>query len=270
MTSAGAISDPRQRERLLTIYTLALSTSLLIGPAIDSVIVKYVGLKDSFIFFELIAALVAITAPLVRFPEEGRPIDGSARPKVTSILTNNGFIAALLNNLTYSVPFAFITSFAGLYAEYRFHVSSSLALLLYSLFYSTSFLGRLVLAIRPPYNIVRLMVLSSTLTLIGLVAAWASPTILVYIVALLILGISISRTFDLRSLNAANSYFFSIMTIIGSGLPAALGAMVTAAGYQATILSIVPIVAVIFGATVFFARRASAVLIRPPMAAGGT
>ncbi|MCG2896254.1 MAG: MFS transporter [Acidilobus sp.] len=281
MTSAGAISDSRQRERLLTIYTLALSTSLLIGPAIDSVIVKYVGLKASFIFFEPIAALVAVTAPLVRFPEEGRPTDGSARPKMTSILTNNGFIAASLNNLTYSVPFAFITSFAGLYAEYRFHVSSSLALLLYSLFYSTSFLGRLVLAIRPPYNIVRLMVFSSTLTLIGLVAAWASPTILVYMVALLILGIphgltytlsviSISRTFDLRSLNAANSYFFSIMMIIGSGLPAALGAMVTAAGYQATILSIVPIVAVIFGATMFFARRASAALIRPPMAAGGT
>ena len=281
MTSAGAISDPRQRERLLTIYTLALSTSLLIGPAIDSVIVKYVGLKASFIFFEPIAALVAVTAPLVRFPEEGRPTDGSARPKVTSILTNNGFIAASLNNLTYSVPFAFITSFAGLYAEYRFHVSNSLALLLYSLFYSTSFLGRLILAIRPPYNIVRLMMLSSTLTLIGLVAAWASPTILVYMVALLILGIphgltytlsviSISRTFDLRSLNAANSYFFSIMMIIGSGLPAALGAMVTAAGYQATILSIVPIVAVIFGATMLFARRASAVLIRPPMAAAGT
>ncbi|MFP3231438.1 MAG: MFS transporter, partial [Acidilobus sp.] len=205
---------------------------------------------------------------------------GSARPKVTSILTNNGFIAASLNNLTYSVPFAFITSFAGLYAEYRFHVSSSLALLLYSLFYTTSFLGRLILAVRPPYNIVRLMTLSSTLTLIGLVAAWASPTILVYMVALLILGIphgltytlsviSISRTFEPRSLNAANSYFFSIMMIIGSMLPAALGAMVTAAGYQATILSIVPIVAVIFGATMFFARRASAVLIRPPMAAEG-
>jgi len=69
---------------------------------------------------------------------------------------------------------------------------------------------------------------------------------------------------------AANSYFFSIMTIIGSVLPAALGAMVTAAGYQATTLSIVPIVTVIFGATMFFARRASAALIRPPMAAGGT
>jgi len=53
------------------------------------------------------------------------------------------------------------------------------------------------------------------------------------------------------------------MMIIGSGLPAALGAMVTAAGYQATILSIVPIVAVVFGATMFFARRASAVLIKP-------
>jgi len=53
------------------------------------------------------------------------------------------------------------------------------------------------------------------------------------------------------------------MMIIGSGLPAALGAMVTAAGYQATILSVVPIVAVVFGATMFFARRASAVLIKP-------
>jgi len=276
MTSAGTLSDSRQRERLLTIYTLALSTSLLVGPAIDSIIVKYVGLKASFIFFEPIAALVAVIAPLIRFPEEGHFTDGSARPKVTSILTNNGFIAASLNNLTYSVPFAFITSFSGLYAEYRFHVNSSVALLLYSLFYTTSFLGRLVLAIRPPYNIVRLMMLSSILTLIGLIAAWASPNLLIYMVALLIIGIphgltytlsviSISRTFEPRSLNAANSYFFSIMMIIGSGLPAALGAMVTAVGYQGTILSIVPIVAIIFGATMFFARRASAVLIRPSM-----
>ncbi|MFP3230831.1 MAG: MFS transporter [Caldisphaera sp.] len=276
MTSAGTLSDSRQRERLLTIYTLALSTSLLVGPAIDSIIVKYVGLKASFIFFEPIAALIAVIAPLIRFPEEGHFTDGSARPKVTSILTNNGFIAASLNNLTYSVPFAFITSFSGLYAEYRFHVNSSVALLLYSLFYTTSFLGRLVLAIRPPYNIVRLMMLSSILTLIGLIAAWASPSLLIYMVALLIIGIphgltytlsviSISRTFEPRSLNAANSFFFSIMTIIGSGLPAALGAMVTAVGYQGTILSIVPIVAIIFGATMFFARRASAVLIRPSM-----
>jgi len=276
MTSAGTLSDSRQRERLLTIYALALSTSLLVGPAIDSIIVKYVGLKASFIFFEPIAALIAVIAPLIRFPEEGHFTDGSARPKVTSILTNNGFIAASLNNLTYSVPFAFITSFSGLYAEYRFHVNSSVALLLYSLFYTTSFLGRLVLAIRPPYNIVRLMMLSSILTLIGLIAAWASPSLLIYMVALLIIGIphgltytlsviSISRTFEPRSLNAANSYFFSIMMIIGSGLPAALGAMVTAVGYQGTILSIVPIVAIIFGATMFFARRASAVLIRPPM-----
>ena len=276
MTSAGTLSDSRQRERLLTIYALALSTSLLVGPAIDSIIVKYVGLKASFIFFEPIAALIAVIAPLIRFPEEGHFTDGSARPKVTSILTNNGFIAASLNNLTYSVPFAFITSFSGLYAEYRFHVNSSVALLLYSLFYTTSFLGRLVLAIRPPYNIVRLMMLSSILTLIGLIAAWASPSLLIYMVALLIIGIphgltytlsviSISRTFEPRSLNAANSYFFSIMMIIGSGLPAALGAMVTVVGYQGTILSIVPIVAIIFGATMFFARRASTVLIRPPM-----
>ncbi|ADL18901.1 multidrug efflux permease [Acidilobus saccharovorans 345-15] len=280
MTSAGSVRDLKARERLLTIYTLALSTSLLVGPAIDSVIVKYVGLKASFIFFEPIAALVAVMAPLVRFPEEGHPSKGSTRPSVTSILANNGFIAASLNNLTYSVPFAFITSFAGLYAEYRFHVSDSIALLLYSLFYTTSFLGRLVLAIRPPYNVVRLMILSSSLTLLGLIAAWASPTLLVYMAALLLLGIphgltytlsviSISRTFEPRSLNAANSYFFSIMMIIGSGLPAALGAIVTAAGYQTTILSIVPIVAVIFGATMFFARRASAVLVRPPMIAEG-
>lgn len=273
MTSAGSVGDVRQRERLLGLYTLALSTSLLIGPTIDFAVTKYFGLKNSYIYLEPLAALVAIMSPFLKFPDEG-PRDGR-RPKISTakILTNSGFIAASLNNLTYSVPFAFINTYNGIYAEQKFLVTPAVAILLYSIFYVTSFLGRLMLTIRTPGNLVRYMILSSGLTIVGLVLAWLSPTLWLYVIALLVLGIphgftytlsviSISRTFEPSQLNAANSYFFSIMMLIGAGLPAGLGLMVLYAGIKNTIILIVPIVLVIFLATLVFASRASSKLIR--------
>lgn len=54
ITSAGLFDDKRLRERMLAIYTLALSTSLLIGPAIDGLILKYYTLRQSFLFLQLL------------------------------------------------------------------------------------------------------------------------------------------------------------------------------------------------------------------------
>ncbi|WP_162509109.1 hypothetical protein [Thermogymnomonas acidicola] len=58
----------------------------------------------------------------------------------------------MLNIMTYNIPFAFILTFGGIYAEEYFHYTVSAATLLFSAFFATSMLGRLALSLRPPHR----------------------------------------------------------------------------------------------------------------------
>lgn len=264
ITSAGLFKDRRLRERMLAIYSLSLSTSLLIGPAIEGFILKYYTLQQSFLFFTIIAAFVPILSPFLRFPNEDH--ESKVNSSFGQILKNNGFKVALLNNLTYQVPFAFILTFDGIYAETEFHASNSIAILLYSVFFITSFLGRLFLAVKPPSNIKLLIETSVTLTIVGLIIAFLSPNIYVFIIALLILGIphgftytlsiiTLSRTFNINLRNAANSYFFSTMMVIGAILPSLLGILVDLTSLRTGFIAILPIILAVFYATEIYSRR---------------
>lgn len=264
ITSAGLFKDRRLRERMLAIYSLSLSTSLLIGPAIEGFILKYYTLQQSFLFFTIIAAFVPILSPFLRFPNEDH--ESKVNSSFGQILKNNGFKVALLNNLTYQVPFAFILTFDGIYAETEFHASNSIAILLYSVFFITSFLGRLFLAVKPPSNIKLLIETSVTLTIVGLIIAFLSPNIYVFIIALLILGIphgftytlsiiTLSRTFNINLRNAANSYFFSTMMVIGAILPSLLGILVDLTNLRTGFIAILPIILAVFYATEIYSRR---------------
>ncbi len=264
ITSAGLFKDRRLRERMLAIYSLSLSTSLLIGPAIEGFILKYYTLQQSFLFFTIIAAFVPILSPFLRFPNEDH--ESKVNSSFGQILKNNGFKVALLNNLTYQVPFAFILTFDGIYAETEFHASNSIAILLYSVFFITSFLGRLFLAVKPPSNIKLLIETSVTLTIAGLIIAFLSPNIYVFIIALLILGIphgftytlsiiTLSRTFNINLRNAANSYFFSTMMVIGAILPSLLGILVDLTNLRTGFIAILPIILAVFYATEIYSRR---------------
>jgi MFS family permease len=270
ITSAGLFDDKRLRERMLAIYTLALSTSLLIGPAIDGLILKYYTLRQSFLFFTIIAALVPILSPFLKFPGDEKVTKENL--SFSYIWKNNGFKVAFLNNLAYQVPFAFILTFDGLYAEEEFHVNNSIAILLYSVFFATSFLGRLSLSLKPPTNIKILIETSVSLSLIGLLVAWIAPNIYVFIIALLILGIphgftytlsviTLSRTFPYNTRNAANSYFFSTMTVIGAVLPTILGYIVDVAGFKISFLVLLPMVITVFYFTEVFARKTKELLL---------
>ncbi|AFZ70048.1 arabinose efflux permease family protein [Caldisphaera lagunensis DSM 15908] len=264
ITSAGLFEDRRIRERMLAIYSLSLSTSLLIGPAIEGFILRYYTLRQSFLFFTIISALVPVLSPFLRFPDEDH--ESKIDTSFGKILKNNGFKVALLNNLTYQVPFAFILTFDGIYAENVFHASNSIAILLYSVFFITSFLGRLLLAIRPPSNIKLLIETSVTLTIIGLIVAFLSPNIYIFVVALLILGIphgftytlsiiTLSRTFDINLRNAANSYFFSTMMVIGAILPSLLGILVDITSLRIGFIAILPIIIAVFYVTEIYSRK---------------
>ncbi|WP_243668650.1 MFS transporter [Vulcanisaeta sp. JCM 16161] len=236
ITSASLLPDRRARERLLNIYTLSLSISLILGPAIESLILKYYGLRESFLFFTVFPILALTIAPFVRFPEESA--EDIAAVSTSTVISNPGFIAAVLNIATYNVVFSFLMAFGGIYARDSFGISYSMVEILFSLFFVTSFLGRLYLSIRPAERLWPYMASAVTMTVAGILLIVLTNNPLIYAVALLILGIphgttyplsvvSISRAFKPQYRNAANSLFFSFMMLIGIITPTITGYIAT-------------------------------------------
>ena len=239
VTSAGLFKDATVRERVLSLYTLSLSLSLVAGPALESDLLKFYSLRTVFILFVPFAASSTILSPFIRFPEEGRKV------KKTNVLGNYGFRSAILNIMAYNVPFSLIVAFAGIYERETFGISLSLVTLLFSLFFFSSFLSRLFLSIKPPRNIRLLMIVAMVMSTVGILMMVTSSDISTFMIALVILGIphgltyplsviSIARSFDLGSRNLANSYFFSVMMLIGIFLPLIGGTLIEFYGFKLT------------------------------------
>ncbi len=249
ITSAGLVEDRRARERLLSIYTLALSISLVIGPALESLILKYFSLRDVFLFFTPFGLLSVALSPFIKFPSN----EQRASNHITHVWSNNGFKVAVFNILSYNVPFAFILTFGGIYARDQFNASYSLITSLFALFFTTSLLARLFLSIKPVEKIWHGVIFSIAMSVIGLTLMLFSRNILIYALALIILGfphgltypfsiISISRTFKPQERNAANSMFFSIMMLIGVVTPFVTGFIVDEIGIRTTFGLLIPVI----------------------------
>jgi fucose permease len=204
---------------------------LIIGPAIESLILKYYSLRESFIFFTAFPIIGVVTAFMLRFPEEEVRRESTG---FRQVVNNPGFIAAVLNILTYNVVFSFLMTFGGVYARESFGLDYSEIEILFSVFFVTSFLGRLYLSIRPARRLWPYMASAVAITTMGVLAIALINNPLIYAIALLALGIphgttyplsvvSISRAFKPEQRNTANSLFFSMMMVIGIIIPTITG-----------------------------------------------
>lgn len=229
ITAAGLCEDKAKRERILAIYTITLSTSLIIGPIIESFLLKIVDLRESFLVFSILPFIAFIFSFFIQFPDESKDVSENV-----SVIKNPYFLSAILSILIYNIPFAALIAFGGIYAKDVFGLDISTINLYFSLFFSASFLGRLYLVIKPPTKIFHDMIISGILTIIGIILMITSSSALVFAVSLFILGfphgftfvlslISLSRGFDIKFRNKANSYFFSIVNIIGTLTPLIFG-----------------------------------------------
>ena len=231
-TSSSIIGRNQEtRERVIALYTFALSLSLTIGPVIESLILRYFTLRDAFLFFSVFSAIMVMLSPKLPFPVE-KP--GFVKFKLNSIWSKASFRVAIYNNAMYSLPFAMLTAFGGIYAIEYFHASNSLVYLLFAAFFTTSFATRLYISIRPIRDVKYASLSMSVLTVVGMVIMTLSPNIYVYALSLAILGIPHGLTYPLSLIvisrdskdyerNLMNSAFSSIMTIIGILSPIALG-----------------------------------------------
>ncbi len=249
ITSAGLLPDRKQRERLLSLYTLTLSVSLVAGPALETYLLDLMPLLKTFLVFSVFPIAVFVLSFFLRFPEEKE----KSNAPVSEVLRNHGFRAAVYNIMTYNIPFAFMLTFGGIYAVSRFGVHYATVTLMFSTFFFTSFLSRLLLSIRPPDDIWRLMILSVVITSVGLIGIIESPNILVLEMFFLLLGfphgftyplsvISISRSSDISTRNAANSIFFSVMMAVGALMPLVSGVIVSYIGLRYSFAALIPVI----------------------------
>ncbi|MBX8632033.1 MAG: MFS transporter [Candidatus Thermoplasmatota archaeon] len=261
ITAASAAGELRSVERLLAIYTTSLSASLIIGPLIETELLRFVSYREIFIPFSAIAAVAAVISFTVRFPVEGAKRSG------IEALRAPGFAASVLSNSTYSVPFAAITTFLAIYASDRFDVSRSLAYLSFIPFFIVSFAVRLSLAIFPRRNLRTLFFISMGITIAGLAALASIPSYVLFAAVVASLGFPHGAVYpmstifiargtekDLRS--AVNSYFIALNNVIFAAVPFIFGAISSMIGLGMSFaLLILPVGVSAFLFIVLFGRH---------------
>ena len=250
ITAAGLFKDPKTRDRILSVYTVILSFSLIIGPLIESELLKFVNIREAFLIFALFGLISFVLSPLMKFP-----VEKQKKIKV-KVFSNYGFRSAVFNIMAYNIPFAVLIAFAGIYERDTFKISLSFVTLVFSLFFLTSFLSRIYLSIKPPNNIKFMMNGTIVLTLIGITVMVFSRNLEIFIVSFLILGIphgfaypvsiiTLGRSFQARLRNVANSYFFAIMMAVGVLLPTLSGFSIDNIGFKLTFIFITLLIVVL-------------------------
>ncbi len=255
ITISGSLNDRKKSERMLALYTTALSLSLIISPGLESLILQRFTLREAFLLFSSLAFLVLVISLTVRFPSSNNKRELNV--KARKIIFSSKFLAPFFNNLMYDIPFAFIEVFGGIYAIDYFHASYSMATLLFTLYFLTSFIGRALFTLKSPNNIFRIIVLNVALSLVGLSLAFISFSIYLYIISLLILGIPhgltypsslilIERNFNDEERSAANSYFTGILIGLGGVVPMIMGGVVSLIGIRESFLLLTLVVMAFF------------------------
>lgn len=242
MSSAGTINDKKLRERTLTLYTLSLSASLIIGPLIESYILLYFDLNQLFIFFIPFGIIAIILSFKIRFPEENHKTE-----KKINVFKNEGFKLSVFNNISYDLPFALILTFGGIFARTEFNAQYSVVELLLSGFFGLSFLSRFFLTYRPAKRLYITTMTSVSITIVGLIMVYFSDNLITYFITISFLGIphgltfptsltALSRSFKKDEISVANTYFFALMMFLAVIVPSVSGLMVYSVGLRNTFL----------------------------------
>ena len=243
ISSAGTIKDKKTRERTLTLYTLSLSASLVIGPLIESYILLYFNLYQLFLFFIPFGILAVALSFKIRFPEENK----NKTKKRINVVSNNGFKLSVFNNISYDIPFALILTFGGIFARTEFNAPYSFVELLLAGFFGLSFLSRFFLSYRPTKKLYKTTTVAISITIVGLIMIYFSSSLIIYFIIICFLGIphgltfptsltALSRSFKEDEISVANTYFYALMMFLAVVVPSVSGLMVYSIGLRYTFL----------------------------------
>ncbi|MEM3327014.1 MAG: MFS transporter, partial [Thermoproteus sp.] len=207
-------------ERLLAVYSLSLSVSLVVGPAYESAVLAQYDYRDVFLFFLPLAVILAALSARTAVPGGGP--GGGLGAAYKAALTSRGLAVAVSAITAYNVPFMALVNYLPIYAGEELGLVRSAAYSLFLPFFAASMATRLYMSIRPVRDVVRAFSASVALTLVGLALLAASRTYWLLALSVVLLGvphgsvytlsiISIARTTRLELRNSVNSLFSSYL-----------------------------------------------------------
>ncbi len=265
ITSSSLLKDQKERERLISLYSVGLSLSLILGPSIEDYVLTFVSYRFVFLFFIPVVVAGLITSIFIKFPN-------SKNETRKGLMKNDGLRASILTITTYNIPFAALSIFLTLYAISKFHVSGSVAYSPYIYFFSVSFLTRIVLTIRPLKALKIPLSFSIFITALALTMFPFIHTFDEFILIMLILGIPHGTIFPMSTImiargtaieqrSAANSYFMAYNNILFMIIPLVFGYIVGFIGYDLSFFIL--IIPVIIAAILIFKIYGSNKIIFP-------
>ena len=239
------VSDKTVIEKNLTIYSLMLSLALVFGPLLGSAILSVLQIRYIYImlcifavsafFFAVkihIKAKSAIKQKMESADNSGNTAD-IVKSSVFALFKNRGFLEVIFYNTTFSIGFASIVALGGVFAKDNFHTEYFEITLLFSLFFISSLITRLVLLYFTKKgnikNKTKILNISILISVVSFVLMILSKNIGFYAFSLIILGIPhalifpigtmrISEVVGMNDMVAANTIYqsnFDIGGIIG-------------------------------------------------------
>ena len=244
------VSEKSTIEKNLTIYSLMLSLALVFGPLLSSALLTVLPIRWIYImlsifgitafFFALKIHLKSKSVIKEKLSEKpdmqdlNKNSQKSAKGGSVSLLfKNRGFLEVIFYNTSFSIAFASVVALGGVFARDNFHLKYFEITLLFSLFFISSLITRLILLyftkkanIKNKTKILNISILISVLSFALMVF---SKNIGFYAFGLIIFGIPhalifpigtmrISETVDMKDMVAANTIYqsnFDLGGIIG-------------------------------------------------------
>ena len=248
ITSSSLFEEKDIAERILAIYSVSLSLSLIIGPSFETYLLNYFDYRHIFLLFIPIAIPLFLLSFFIRFPEVKRESYNFKE------INKRVLFASILNLLIYNIPFSILTVFAAIYSIEVYHVPGTIAYSIYIPFLVVSFLTRSYMAYKPFKNLKKPITISTIFTALGIIILALPLNFYAVIVAMILLGIPhgaiypmstimISRGTDIKERNAVNSYFVAFGNIIAIVVPPLFGYLLSYFGFRILIASLsIPVV----------------------------
>ncbi len=249
VTSASLYPEKADRERLLAIYSVGLSFSLVFGPSLETYLLTFIDYRTVFLFFAPIGIIGFVVSFFMEFPERNKKEEYGSLIK-----HNSGLWVSILTITTYNVPFAALSVFLVIFAETAYHVSSYMAYLPFVFFFAVSLSTRIYLSIRPIKNIRYPLIIAPAITIIALILFPFLPNYSAFVVVMMLLGIphgsifplstiEISRGTTVEERNAVNSYFYSYNMGLFMVIPLIFAAIIPYIGFEkAFAILIIPVI----------------------------
>ena len=237
MTITNAIAPPGKRDRYIAAYTASLSLSLIFGVLLEGLVISSIDVRYAFVIFFFIAMVSSVImfflARNVHIPAKSTKTRSFKEiiSRASTSLHQGKVLFAMFGNISYAFPFILLITYGSIIGKEYDGIAPSTFLYLLALFYGVSFISRIILSARQVKNKEYLMYAAS---IFGYILVGNDTGIVMFIIALLILGFPhgsifplstsyIAESVDMEYMNIVYSVFLLIMDVIAFVIPFIFG-----------------------------------------------